>query len=133
MNASESFELAAAAFINVAGEPPPGKHGCTHTPRVLKDWKIWCAAVEYMKNCRPGWSELLALCKQMLPPDPGEEDGPWWCPQCKQWLVGEQVTYEECCDDCGTYLSDCQPADWREPLRATIAKAEGREKEKAGD
>jgi uncharacterized protein (DUF983 family) len=31
-----------------------------------------------------------------------------YCPNCKAYIVNERVTYEECCDNCGTEI------DWHE-------------------
>ncbi len=33
----------------------------------------------------------------------------WWCPQCQDKIAC--ATCHECCPDCGTYLTDCQPDD----------------------
>lgn len=67
MNASESFDIAARAFRNASGHLAPGKNGCTHSPECEHDWKIWCAAVEYMKGCRPEIEDsLIAAAPDLL-------------------------------------------------------------------
>lgn len=30
----------------------------------------------------------------------------WYCPTCKDYLSGSRVTFNECCDTCGTKLTD---------------------------
>jgi len=27
-----------------------------------------------------------------------------YCPNCEAYIVNERVTYDECCDNCGTYI-----------------------------
>lgn len=104
MNASESFEIAAEAFLKVTGKLPPGKHGCTHSSEVLHDWKIWCAAVEYMKKCRPvDTSDLLEACRMLA--------------------SFRDVTKRDW--ENGAVQNEFHAA--RKAARAAIAKAEGRE------
>ena len=56
MDANESFEKAAKAFRKASGYLAPGKNGCPRDhegnlePEVEHDWKIWCAAVDYMRT-----------------------------------------------------------------------------------
>lgn len=50
--ANESFEKAAAVFRKASGHLAPGKDGCSYNPECMRDWKIWCAAIEYMKSCK---------------------------------------------------------------------------------
>ena len=55
MDANEAFEIAAKAFYKATGHLAPGKDGCKRgyngdlDPEVAKEWKIWCAAVDYMR------------------------------------------------------------------------------------
>ena len=42
-----------------------------------------------------------------LLPDTGTEG--WWCPECQDSI--DLATSNECCPNCGTYLTDCQPTD----------------------
>jgi len=65
MNATESFEIAAAAFEKATGELPPGKNGCTHSHECIHDWDVWCAAVEYMKKARPSHVALIEEIEKM--------------------------------------------------------------------
>ena len=60
--------------------------------------------------------ELLLEVDSMLKPV-GSED--WWCPTCKELLPWNRVTYEECCDTCGTHLPSW-PKD-TDQLKAKIA------------
>lgn len=59
MDANESFEIAAAAFCKATGYLMPGKDGCPRdengdlTPEVARDFKVWCAAIDYMKKAAP--------------------------------------------------------------------------------
>jgi len=43
-----------------------------------------------------------------------QSDDGWWCPTCKDWIDGAQVTYTEYHETCGTYLGNCQPRDWED-------------------
>lgn len=71
--------------------------------------------------------ELLGALKDLLPPpeEPGSDD--WWCPVCKRWVPGTEVTYGEFHLACGTYLSDINTEQWLERARKAVAKAEGLE------
>lgn len=66
--------------------------------------------------------DLYNALKKILPPDVSND---WWCPTCKEIIGGYNVTYQECCDRCGTYLGDINDPEWVEEAREAIEKAEG--------
>lgn len=69
--------------------------------------------------------ELLEALKALTPSEANSDD--WWCPQCEGYVV---ATFSECCDTCGTLLTDCQPPEeWHTKALAAIAKAEGKTNE----
>lgn len=51
----------------------------------------------------------------------------WWCPTCHADVPGNQVTYEEYHDKCGTYLGDVQELSDEEKIKSAIdfLKSEG--------
>lgn len=66
-------------------------------------------------------TELLALLKEAVPTT---DDG-WWCPTCHEIVDGGRVTFQECHQDCGTYLGGVNDPEWVARARAAIARAEG--------
>ena len=44
----------------------------------------------------------------------------WWCPTCKRDIPGNQVTYEEYHESCGTYLGDCQNQSDEEKMHSCV-------------
>ena len=69
-------------------------------------------------------AKLLAALEKVTPPEIEDADW-WWCPTCKDHIGGANVTFEENCDRCGTYLSDCQAEDAWAECRDAIANAKG--------
>lgn len=46
----------------------------------------------------------------------------WWCPTCQEALGGNRVTFQECCDTCGTHLG-YQSEAWIIQSNAALAAA----------
>jgi len=40
-----------------------------------------------------------------------DEPGYWWCPQCQEWVHGQQVSYSEIHDRCGEPVAHDWPCD----------------------
>lgn len=74
--------------------------------------------------------KLAEAINERMPEEQQEHD--WWCPTCQDWLGGNRVTCHECCDTCGTYLTDCQPEDWMAGTREALDAYKKARKSKNG-
>ena len=83
--------------------PWPGyfcqEYGCTRAYEAFRDLVEIKISNLHEENAR--LREALKKVSSILPPTDSKD---WWCPSCKVWLPWNRVTYEECCDTCGTHL-----------------------------
>ena len=84
-----------------------------------------CYLRKHAERMETGRSEMLEALEAITPPKPLGSD--WWCPSCKELIDGGNVTNNEHCDRCGTFLGDCQPNEFvvNQAHRA-IAKAKAK-------
>lgn len=65
--------------------------------------------------------EMYDLLAEVAP----EIDANWWCPTCARELNPVEVTNEEFCAKCGTYLGGVAQPEWQARVRDLLAKARG--------
>jgi len=75
--------------------------------------------IDALRNAAP---DMLAALEAVIPEE-GHSD--WWCPTCKEFVGGWEVTYQEVHEKCGTFLGDINDPEWITKARAAIAKAKG--------
>jgi len=78
-------------------------------------------AIRYEKLKSDNADMLAAL--EAIIPEEGHSD--WWCPTCKEFVGGWEVTYQEIHEKCGTFLGGVNDPEWITKARAAIAKAKG--------